>query len=318
MSQEPLISFIVTTYNLPKELLLKCLRSIMSLSLTSSEREIIIIDDGSDHRLIDELEELRGQSVYIWNRNQGLSAARNTGLSMVHGQYIQFVDGDDYLLKQPYEHVIELLRMHTPDMVMFGLTHEEEHQETFHDSAIVTGASYMKNNNLHSSACGYVFSRSSLGDLRFTLNIYHEDEEFTPLLLLCVNTLIKTTAQAYYYRLTPHSITRDSNPAKQKKRLDDTRNILERLSNMTDRLPYMDRTSLQRLIAQLSMDYIYQTMVITQDIKQVEERILDLRDLGLFPLPDKNYTSKYAWFRRLSNFKMGRAILFNIVMAQVK
>ncbi|MBQ7472277.1 MAG: glycosyltransferase [Prevotella sp.] len=318
MPQEPLISFIVTTYNLPKELLLKCLRSIMSLSLTPSEREIVIIDDGSEHSLIDELEELRGQVVYIWNRNQGLSAARNTGLSMVHGQYIQFVDGDDYLLKHQYEHVIELLKKYSPDMVMFSLTHHEEYQSTFHDSDIVTGASYMKNHNLHSSACGYVFRRSSLGDLRFTLNIYHEDEEFTPLLLLCVNTLIKTTAQAYYYRLTPHSITRDSNPAKQKKRLDDTRNILERLTNITDRLPFMDKTSLQRRIAQLTMDYIYQTMVITHDLDQVEERILDLKDLGLFPLPDKNYTSKYAWFRRLSYYKMGRIILFNLLRTQGK
>lgn len=313
MSQTPLISFIVTTYNLPKELLQNCLQSIVSLSLTPSEREIIIIDDGSERSLINELGDTRDQCIYIRRANQGLSGARNTGIGMAHGQYLQFVDGDDLLLKQPYEHIIELLRKYAPDMVMFQLTHETKVSEEYVDSKIVSGASYMKNNNLHSSACGYVFRRQSLGELRFTHNIYHEDEEFTPLLLLCINTLITTNAHAYFYRITPHSITRDSNPAKQRKRLDDTRDILFRLMRISDRMPYMDKTSLQRRIAQLSMDYLYNAMVMTRDINYVEDCVRKLRSQGLFPLPKKNYTPKYAWFRRLCHHKAGRVILLHLL-----
>ena len=108
MSQ-PLVSFIVTTYNLPVALLEECLNSILALSLTKDEREIILVDDGSDTPPINQLPQ-KGELIFIRQDNQGLSVARNIGIERAQGEYIQFVDGDDYLLTVPYEHCLDLVR----------------------------------------------------------------------------------------------------------------------------------------------------------------------------------------------------------------
>lgn len=118
-TQIPLVSFIITTYNLPLEYLVECLKSILQLSLNSREREIILVDDGSDISPINDLVEYQDDIIYIRQRNLGLSIARNTGLQNASGKYIQFVDGDDCLIQVGYEHCLDLLRYHNPDIVHF-------------------------------------------------------------------------------------------------------------------------------------------------------------------------------------------------------
>ena len=103
-TQTPLVSFIITTYNLPKEYLAECLRSILQLSLNPREREVILVDDGSDMAAISELLDYQDDIIYLRQCNQGLSIARNRGLQIATGKYIQFVDGDDYLIQVSYEH----------------------------------------------------------------------------------------------------------------------------------------------------------------------------------------------------------------------
>lgn len=68
------ISFIITYYNLPAEMLHTCIKSILALTLRTGEREIIIVDDGSDECLINELAPYSDDIIYIRQRNIGLSA----------------------------------------------------------------------------------------------------------------------------------------------------------------------------------------------------------------------------------------------------
>ena len=103
INEKPLLSFIVTCYNLPEDMVIECLDSILALSLRDKEREIIVVDDGSDVCLFNALNDYSQQIIYIRQPNQGLSVARNTGLQMASGEYIQFVDGDDYLISEIYE-----------------------------------------------------------------------------------------------------------------------------------------------------------------------------------------------------------------------
>ena len=101
----PLVSFIITTYNLPVVLLHECVKSIVALSLSQQEREIILIDDGSDFCPINELTEIASDIILVRQPNKGLSVARNVGLKMATGKFVQFVDGDDCLINAPYEHL---------------------------------------------------------------------------------------------------------------------------------------------------------------------------------------------------------------------
>lgn len=182
-TQIPLVSFIITTYNLPLEYLVECLKSILQLSLNSREREIILVDDGSDISLINDLVEYQDDIIYIRQRNQGLSIARNTGLQNASGKYIQFVDGDDSLIQVGYEHCLDLLRYHNPDIVHFTSSNKTFDKEVpYQYSEPISGSTYLYNNNLRAAAWCYTFKRDLLQQQRFTPGILHEDEEFTPIL----------------------------------------------------------------------------------------------------------------------------------------
>jgi glycosyltransferase involved in cell wall biosynthesis len=119
MEQQPLVSFIIPTYNLPEPLLRECIESIMALSLREYEREIIVVDDGSKRAAIACLGDIADTIIYIRQKNSGLSAARNRGIQNASGLYLQFVDGDDLLISNLYEHCLDLARFQKPDMVMF-------------------------------------------------------------------------------------------------------------------------------------------------------------------------------------------------------
>lgn len=310
--EKPLISFVIAYYDLPLRLLRQCLDSILTLSLQPSEREIIVVDDGSEHSPMNELMAYGDAIHYIRQAHQGLSVARNTGLQMASGTYLQFVDSDDLLLKKAYEHCIDLARKHQTEMVVFQLTRQNDSKDTYKDSEAQSGSNYMRHQNIHGSACGYLFARSILGDLRFTPGIRHEDEEFTPQLLLRAEVIRVTDAKAYLYRHTPDSITTSKDSHQRLSRLEDSRGIIERLNTIADRLPRDDRMALQRRVAQLTMDYLYNIIRQTGSRQHLEREMEVLRKQGLFPLPDRDYTQKYTWFRRLTNSSIGISILMRL------
>jgi hypothetical protein len=59
------------------------------------------------------------------------------------------------------------------------------------------------------------------------------------------------------------------------------------------------------------MDYLYNTITLTRSSEQLEARIEELRQYGLYPLPDRDYTKKYQWFRRMIDNRLGRKIMLN-------
>lgn len=311
---QPLVSFIVPTYNLPVEMLRKCLDSILRLSLKREEREVILVDDGSAKSPLPFLADLMDHFVYIRQSNKGLSAARNMGLSVAHGRYVQFVDGDDQLLLNGYEHCLDTVRFHHADLVVFRQSSKaEENRGEYSDEGPLSGSDYLRHNNMRSSACGYIFNRSLLVNLRFHEGIIHEDEEFTPQLLLRAERLYATSATAYYYRKREGSIMANQDTRWKMRRLDDLLTVIDTLSERLDRLPADDRAALQRRVDQLTMDYLYNVIVLTRSSHYLDRSLLRLRRRGLFPMSTRHYTRKYRLFSLLMNTQAGRKLLFHTI-----
>ena len=194
---QPLVTFIVTTYNLDAELLKECIESITRLSISIEDREIIVIDDGSDLPAINSLASICKNIVYLWQPNQGVSAARNIALDIAHGKYIQFIDGDDYLISATYEHCLDIARYHNPDMVLFQHTSKNDSIVTEVYDGPFLGAEFMHNNNINGMAWGYMFRKDILMSLRFNSNIsFGEDEEFTAKLIIRAERLFTTPSKA--------------------------------------------------------------------------------------------------------------------------
>ena len=303
MSETPLISFIVTYYNIPIDMLRECIESILNLSLKEEEREIILIDDGSDVVPLDELIDYRDQIIYLRHKNMGLSDARNKGIDICKGKYIQFVDADDCIIKSNYEQCLEMVKAKDPDMILFCLSRDGIYVDSpdwFNGP--LSGTEYMRHNNLCASACSYIFRKKMLVGLRFTSGILHEDEEFTPQLILRAETLYNTDNCAYYYRERVGSIQNSKGPDQMKKKLDDA-------DHLAATLPSAERVALQRRVAQLSMDHIYNVIMTTHSEKVLDDYLERLRKRGLFPLPEREYTRKYSYFRKMINTNLGKKIL---------
>lgn len=109
------ISFIVPVYNV--ELYIeRCLESIIKVNV---EKEIILIDDGSTDGSRQILEKYQTQYPYItlvFQKNSGVSAARNVGIKLAKGKYLQFIDSDDYLLNHDYHNLITLAESYHADL----------------------------------------------------------------------------------------------------------------------------------------------------------------------------------------------------------
>lgn len=311
----PLVTFIIAYYNLPVEMLCECLDSILALTLSREDRQIIVVDDGSDHSPLGALSQYLDDIVYLRQPNAGLSEARNSGIQMAQGQYIQFVDADDLLLQSPYEHCLDIVRFKQPDIVMFDFTDGNDYDDsaTFNTEDLKSGTEYLSQQNLQATAWGYLFKRSMMGNLRFTPGIFHEDEEFTPQLLLRAESVLATDAKAYYYRHRPHSITTEEDKRNVVKRISDKLLVIRKLHRMADTMPTEERLALNRRVAQLTMDYIYNIIIQTRDRQFLNRKLEQLRQEGLFPLPDRDYTTKYKWFRRLTNSSIGLSLLMNVL-----
>ena len=305
----PLVSFIIPYHNEPADMLRASISSITGLSLSRDEREIIVIDDGSDQSPIPELQEVKDEIIYVRQENAGLSAARNHGLELAHGQYIQFVDADDYLIPHAYNHCLDIVRRNQPEIVQFEFTRTASQKSNYQTDAITDGASYLSGHNLKASAWSYLFMRCLLGNLRFIPNMLHEDEAFTPVLFLKAKRFCHTHAQAYYYRSHGGRITTKRTPRHLVKRMNDVERIIIGLNQQSASMPSAQAAALQRRVAQLTMGYLYEVMVSTRSVSQLEHRVARLKKLGLFPLPNQHYTWKYSWFRRISCSRMGRSLL---------
>ena len=311
----PLVSFIIAYYEIPVKLLRTCLDSILALSLNPQERQIIIVDDGSETSPLPNLQDYADSIVYLRQKHEGLSAARNTGIQMATGQYLQFVDADDQLIQSGYDYCLDIIHHHgDADMVLFDF------DEKLHDSEVpaaevqpTSGTSYMRHHNIRGMACGYLLRKKALSDLRFANGIYHEDELFTPQLLIRAEVVYPTNVKAYYYNKRSNSITTCQDAPHVEKRQADALQVILELNKMADRMPKNDQLAMDRRVAQLTMDYIYNTIIQTRSLSITQQRIAALRAEGLFPLPDRSYTKKYQWFRRLSNSSLGLSVLVGML-----
>ena len=122
MNRDIKFSFLVPVYNVPENLLKDCLNSL--LHQTYKNFEVIIVDDGStaDSSLIcDDFVHNNKNVVCIHKENGGLSSARNAAFSKASGDYVMFVDGDDYLDNNCLEKMFQILKSNYYDVIMFDV-----------------------------------------------------------------------------------------------------------------------------------------------------------------------------------------------------
>ncbi len=113
------VSIIIPCYNVDEILIERCLKSIDSQAF--SDYEVIIVNDGSKpeyRKIFDNLEEKHKNISIFHQENQGVSAARNFGLKKSHGEYVLYVDADDYLAPSYLNEAVKVAESENADIVM--------------------------------------------------------------------------------------------------------------------------------------------------------------------------------------------------------
>lgn len=188
-----------------------CIRSV--LNQTYRNLEVLLIDDGSKDssgRLCDEYAKKDERIRVIHQENQGLAEARNVGLSMATGEWISFVDSDDYLHPGMYE---ELIKSATQDVDLILCRYREvlEDGETRSEGSgkisIFSGEELMTAYlfhepyfNLTPSVWDRLYKRKVIGNIRFSKGFLSEDIEFTPKVFMNSKKAIFYEKELYYYR----------------------------------------------------------------------------------------------------------------------
>lgn len=196
------ISVIVPIYKVEKYLD-RCVASILAQNV--SDMEVILVDDGSPDNcptLCDEWARKDCRIKVVHRANGGLSEARNSGVDIAVGEYITFVDSDDYLLADTYAPLLPMLDSdHTLDMLEFMVRHDDISRNPVFlaDRKYTSTRHYWTETRAwyHSYACNKIYKRSLFADVRFPKGRIFEDLFILPDVLSKAKC-VATTSHGWY------------------------------------------------------------------------------------------------------------------------
>lgn len=320
-----MISFIVTTYNLEDWLLRRCLSSIVSQGLARDEYEIVVVDDESvisPQHIVDEYATQADVSLYI-QQHARQGAARNLALQHARGEWIEFVDGDDYLFAGTVAPVLNVAKKHDLDLLMFGFREVSDekpignvlHVPEVAPCSITTGNDYMYRHNLFGSCCMQLFRRQLLDEprfgapLRFTEDIYIEDEEFVTRLVWRAQRMAKVDVPVYAYYQRADSTVHSRSAEHIGELFRNYFVVLERLIDFENTIGGEPHEGVTRKIRFLAVDILRRALREHNWKERWQQSTLQLRALELFPIPVVGYSFKYRAFCLLAQCGIGRYLL---------
>lgn len=217
MEQTALISVIVPVYKV-EDYLPKCVDSI--LNQTYSNLEVILVDDGSPDgcgKLCDAYAERDGRIRVIHKPNGGLSDARNAGIEIAAGEYLAFVDSDDWLEPDAYETMLNAAVKHGAALVCAGRYDENELTGTQsvglcpEREEMVPGTELVRRifhwDHLDSAAWDKLYARDLFREIRYPVGRIVEDVPTTYRLVLLAGGGVLLPKPIYHYRRRAGSIT---------------------------------------------------------------------------------------------------------------
>lgn len=214
-NRKPLVSVIVPFYNL-EEYVSICVESLLAQTYTNME--LILVDDGSEDRTGLLLDEYAGKEnvKVVHKRNGGLSDARNMGVSNASGQYVTFVDGDDYVSSEYLEHLVGGLDVNSDAMVVSGLEVTKNSNSQLCQSCdetvsykrykISSAMELLLYGKITASACAKLAPTWMYSQYPFPVDSYYEEISTAATYIRCVNEVIYADTNDYFYVMRSNSI----------------------------------------------------------------------------------------------------------------
>lgn len=210
---KPLVSILIPVYN-TEEYLPKCLDSIVNQ--TYSNFQVVIIDDGSKDASFCIAQKYAKQYPYIEvyrQENQGVASTRNNLLDKVKGDYVLFVDSDDWCELDMVDFLINKAIANNADVVTCSMVKNDELfvsnislEEIWDQEKAVL--EFLRHKIFNGSLCNKLIKTSLLHNLRFHCRIFYgEDALFIWNVLQKVNQVLITDRELYHYRVNDTSLS---------------------------------------------------------------------------------------------------------------
>ncbi len=231
----PKISVIVPVYNTEPDFLDAALNSLFNQ--TMSDLEIIVVDDGSSSKeTLEYLKTLEGDDriKIIRQKNKGLSGARNAAIDIATGEFVGFLDSDDWLDNNFYETLYRQCKNNGCDIacgVLRIVESDNSYNVDKHPVCIIDNLSMALSYITNGSVCSKLFRRELFDNIRFPSGLYYEDNLTLLELLFAAKKVCFDDNIFYYYRSNPNSIVHDKK--RQEKRVYDSLEILSRINDLS-------------------------------------------------------------------------------------
>lgn len=253
------VSVIIPVYNV-EAYLPKCIESVQNQ--TEKDIEIILVDDGSTDscgEICDQYAEKDFRIKVIHQKNGGLGAARNSGLSVAQSLYVVFVDSDDYIEETLIEKALSTSEKFEADIVMYGyqkvsengtVLYTYEFPDIFADDRAYSLKEKPEFLNTAPSACNKLFKKSLFEDILFPPRAWYEDLRTIPKLYPSAARIYCMRGYyPYYYFEREHSIMQNGNAEK---------TMRERIVAVNDLMDFYKNAGLySRFMQELNWMYIF-------------------------------------------------------------
>ena len=271
----PKVSIIVPVYNV-EEYLEKCLDSLVNQTL--KDIEIIIVNDGSpdnSQKIIDEYQSKYKNIKSYQKTNGGLSDARNYGINKASGEYLAFIDSDDYIKTDMIEKMYQKAKNEKLDIVVCNsieiypndISIEKKSNLNYSDDSI---KNYLISPPM---ACTRLYKKELFKNISFKKNIFYEDLELTPKLVNYTKNIGFIDEGLYYYYQRTGSIMKQT---EFNNKLLDIFDVLESnkkalMKEYPEEIEYMYISHLLRTATLRFLDYKNSKELINRIIKTMKE-----------------------------------------------
>lgn len=298
-----MISVIVPIYKVEKYLR-RCVDSI--LAQTYGDLEVILVDDGSPDgsgMICDEYAQKDSRVRVVHKKNGGLSDARNAGLEVATGEYIGFIDSDDYIHPQMYEKLLTALEQTGSQISLCGYAYVDEQTGAFDESylslnpittevlsrmqALEKINSYRSDSFFYVTAWNKLYKRELFANARFMKGKLHEDEFIVHHLINMASSVATIEDILYYYVQRSGSIM---NSRVTEKSLDIVEAMLDRYAfyqsiQRKDLAVTQLRATMWSIISRLDrMDSGVDVEYVRRTVKPVKKAMLQKLDLRVIYL----------------------------------
>ncbi len=244
------LSILVSMYN-AEDYIIRCLNSLSNQDIPEESYEVLIMNDGSSDSsklLVEEYMSLHSNVCLFSQKNMGNFSARNGLLKKAKGEYIYFVDSDDYVAYNSLGTILETAQQNDLDLMGFEMLLTKKTDETTFvseidlntDSMVITdGLQYIQDHkNMRVEVCWYFIKRSFLEKYKITYHEakFHMDVLFTYDLFLKAERVAYLPLSIYRYFQSENSIMRSTGKAHNLKRIKNTMILVLKLSHLINGL----------------------------------------------------------------------------------